>query len=176
MRRGAQRRGLLVYGDPRLREPCRRVEPGETGLADLVVRMRELMLRHDGVGLAAPQLGEPLRLILAWPPDRRQGEPLVLLNPELRGVSARTAVFDEGCLSFPGIYRPIRRPAVVTVGYLTLRGDPKQARSGGLLARILQHEIDHLDGRLLVDHLGEWSRLDVRLRMSWHRLFARREG
>jgi peptide deformylase len=166
---------LLLYGDARLRATCRPVEPGEPGLAALIARMRAVMLRHDGVGLAAPQVGEPLRLIMAWPPDRRQGEPTVLLNPELVSLSALTETFDEGCLSFPGIYRPIVRPSVATVRYHDRHGEPKRLRAGGLLSRILQHELDHLDGVLLVDHLGTRARLDVVLRMRWHRLIERRE-
>ena len=174
--RAPRQRELLLYGDSRLREPCRPVEPGEPGLDDLVAQMREIMQRHDGVGLAAPQVGEALRLILAWPPDRRQGEPTVLVNPELLSLSSLTETFDEGCLSFPGIYRAVVRPSVVTVRYRDLRGDQKQIRSGGLLSRILQHELDHLDGVLLVDHLGSWARTGVKLRLSWNRLIARREG
>ncbi len=176
LKRASRQRGLLFYGEPRLRTPCRPVEPSELGLAELVAQMRAIMQRYDGVGLAAPQVGEPLRLFLAWPPDRCQGSPLVLLNPELLSISAGSETFDEGCLSFPGIYRAVVRPSVVTVRYHDLRGDQKQIRTGGLMARILQHELDHLDGVLLVDHLGGWTRLDVFLRMSWHRLFARREG
>jgi len=167
---------LLLYGDSRLRIPCRPVEPRETGLDELIGQMRRIMHQHDGVGLAAPQLGEPLRLIMAWPPDRRPGGPLVLLDPELSSVSARTETFDEGCLSFPGIYRAVVRPGVVTVRYRDLRGDPKQIRTGGMLSRILQHELDHLDGVLLVDHLGGWTRLGVSLHMAWHRLTAGRKG
>jgi len=174
--RTPQQRELLLYGDSRLRQPCRPVEPGEPGLDALVDQMRVIMQQHDGVGLAAPQVGEPLRLIMAWPPDRRQGEPTVLVNPELLSLSALAVTFDEGCLSFPGIYRAIVRPSVVTVRYRDLHGDQKQIRSGGLLSRILQHELDHLDGVLLVDHLGSMARTGVKLRMSWSRLFARKEG
>jgi len=166
----SRRRDLILYGDPGLRAPCRAVDPHEAGLETLVDGMRDLMETLDGVGLAAPQVGEPLRLILAWPPDRRPGGPMVLLDPELMTASARTAVFDEGCLSFPGIYRAIERPDEVTVRYRDLRGEPKQIRAGGLMARILQHEMDHLDGVLLVDHLGGGARLGVSLQMFWHRL------
>jgi len=167
---------LLYYGDARLRQPCRPVEPREPDLEGLIAEMRDIMQRHDGVGLAAPQVGEPLRLILAWPPDRRQGEPTVLINPELLSLSALAETFDEGCLSFPGIYRPVVRPSVVTVRYQDLHGGQKQIRTAGLLSRILQHEMDHLDGVLLVDHLGSWTRSGVKLRLAWNRLFTRREG
>ena len=174
--RASRQRGLLLYGEPLLRIPCRSVELGEPGLDELVDQMRRIMQRYGGVGLAAPQVGKSLRLFLAWPPERSQGDPMVLLNPELLSISSDSATYDEGCLSFPDIYQAVVRPSVVTVRYHDLRGDQKQVRTGGLLARILLHELDHLDGVLFVDHLGSWTRLGVSLRMSWYRMFARREG
>ncbi len=165
-------RGLLYYGARGLNEICRDVTPGEPVLQDLVDQMRMIMRRHDGVGLAAPQVGEPLRLFLAHPPDRRRQRPLVFLNPELLCQSLLHEPFEEGCLSFPGIYRRVVRPAGITVRYQDLAGTTHSLRAEGLLARIIQHEMDHLDGVLLVDHLGDWTKLGVKLRMGLRRLRA----
>ncbi len=173
---GPTPRPLRLYGDRELREPCRPVAPDEPGLRDLVAEMTAVMDRHHGVGLAAPQVGVPLRLFLARPPERPRRSMLVFINPESLEATDLREPFDEGCLSFPGIYRTVVRPAGITVAYRDLEGRDLRLSADGLLARIIQHEMDHLDGKLLVDHLDRWTRWDVQLRMAWRRLWTRREA
>ena len=162
---------LRYYGASILRSPCREVDPDEPGLGDLVSDMRRVMRRHDGVGLAAPQVGRDLRLVLVWPPERREESPTVMLNPVIETVSEDDVPFLEGCLSFPGIYRTVDRPGSVEVSYQQPGGRRVRRRCDGLEARIVLHEVDHLDGKLLVDHLSGWRRRDVQLRMIWRRIF-----
>jgi peptide deformylase len=122
------------------------------------------------VGLAAPQVGELSRLIVVKPPRGPvSAGGMVLVNPELRDFSADSVVFEEGCLSFPGLYIRLVRPRTVTVDYLDLDGRPRSLAADGLLARIIQHEVDHLDGVLFVDHLSPWHR-----RLLWWRLWRLR--
>jgi len=169
-RRAVPDRELIHYGARPLREVCRPVKPGEPGLRELIDQMRRIMIAHDGVGLAAPQVGEPVRVFLAHPPANRNRRPLVILNPEPLSLSIRHQPFEEGCLSFPGIYRCVVRPAEISLGFQDLSGETRQIQAVGLLARIIQHEMDHLDGVLLVDHLKGWTKLDVKLRMMWRGL------
>ncbi|MBC8422747.1 peptide deformylase [bacterium] len=169
-RRAVPDRDLIYYGARPLREPCRPVTPGEPGLRELIDQMRRIMIDHDGVGLAAPQVGEPVRVFLAHPPENRNRRPLVFLNPEPLSLSIRHLPFEEGCLSFPGIYRQVVRPAEVSLGFQDLSGVPRRLKTDGLLARIIQHEMDHLDGVLLVDHLKGWTKMGVKLRMGWRGL------
>lgn len=172
----ARPRTLRLYGDQTLRRACRPVAPDEPGLHELVADMTAIMDRHGGVGLAAPQVGVPLRLFLARPPGRPRTGTLVFINPERLHATVRTEPFDEGCLSFPGVYRIIVRPAAVTVAYRDPDGGTHRLEANGLLARIIQHEMDHLDGVLLVDHLGWATRWGVQIRMAWQRLWTRREA
>jgi peptide deformylase len=171
-RRAVPDRDLLHYGARPLREVCRPITPGESGLRELIDQMQRIMLAHDGVGLAAPQVGEPVRIFLAHPPENRNRRPLVFLNPEPVSSSIRHMPFEEGCLSFPGIYRQVVRPAEVSIDFLDLSGTARRLKADGLLARIILHEMDHLDGVLLVDHLKGWTKLGVKLRMGWRGLSA----
>ena len=172
---GERSRTLRFYGDRVLREVCRPVAPNEPGVDELIACMTATMDRYRGVGLAAPQVGVPLRLFLARLPARDRRPPMVFANPERLSVSDREVPFDEGCLSFPGIYRDVGRPDAVTVAYRDETGAERRLEADGLLARIIQHEMDHLDGVLFVDHLDRRSRLGVKLDMVWRRLWTRRE-
>ncbi len=166
-------RRLVLYGDPLLRQVCRPVDPAAPELPGLLADMQRIMRRHAGVGLAAPQVGVPWRIVVAAPSRRRR--PLVLLDPVVEAVSDDRVPFTEGCLSFPGVYRTIRRPSAVEVRYLAPDGAERSLAADGLLARILLHEIDHLDGRLMVDHLSWWHRLDIDGWRRWWWLLRRRE-
>ena len=163
---------VMVYGNPVLRgrsQPVGEITPEIRQLAeDMIVTMFE----HDtrGVGLAAPQIGVSIRLITLatsiagedLPPDASPGErvlaprmPIALVNPEIVSASARTACRVEGCLSVPGVEGEVGRPASIVLKAQTLDGQSFQVDCGGLLARCLQHETDHLDGVLFVDRLDE---------------------
>ncbi len=163
-------RRLVLYGDRRLRLVCRSPEPGEPGLDELVRDMLALMRRHRGVGLAAPQLGDDRRVIVVQPDLAGKRPPLVLLDPVLEETGGPSTVFEEGCLSFPGIYRRIARPRTAVVRYRDPDGATGLLRDDGLAARIALHELDHLDGILMVDHLDPWRRFGVELRLGLRRL------
>ncbi len=148
---------VLVYGDPRLRWPCREVAAGED-VAALVGAMHGAMQVHEGVGLAAPQIGDPRCVVLVGDPDQPDAAPRVLINPRLERCFGEVVPFEEGCLSFPDLYLWLSRPRGVEVVYRDLAGTSRRLRDEGVLARILQHELDHLDGVLFIDHLPRWRR------------------
>ena len=128
------------------------------GVRRLVPRMFAAMYKAPGIGLAAPQVDVGLRLAVMdlMPGDARQ--PIVLVNPEILRVSAEWATREEGCLSLPGQYADVSRPAMVRVGFSDLDGRRQELDAEGLMAACLQHEIDHLDGVLFVDHLSVLKR------------------
>jgi peptide deformylase len=148
---------IIYYPDPRLEEISVPIDVCDDHVAALVERMFELMFAARGVGLAAPQVALTVRLFLATPtfqPEDRQ----VFINPRI--VSADGVVEDdEGCLSFPEISCKIKRSARVVVEAIGLDGRTFTCQGEGLAARIYQHEIDHLDGRLLIDRMGAIARL-----------------
>jgi peptide deformylase len=148
--RGRIRRIVTVtdQGACVLRRRCRRVGRIDAALARLVADMAVTMRHADGVGLAAPQVGVPLRVIVA---DTGRGL-LVLVNPLLRRGSG-SAIAEEGCLSLPGVVAPVRRALRVNVEGTLLNGQPVAVRAKGFIARILQHEIDHLNGVLFLDRV-----------------------
>jgi peptide deformylase len=157
-------RPILRYGDPRLRRHCRAFAPGDPAAAPLAAELWT-RLADDGVGLAAPQIGDERRLIVVADPRRRGRKKLVLVNPVVEEAIGPDTPFEEGCLSFPGIYLTIRRPLKIVLRYHDLEGNIRRLEDDGLLARIVQHEIDHLDGVLFCDRLPRTSRwlLSVRL-------------
>lgn len=160
--------------DPRLRVRCRPADPAEPDLGDLVRDMHRIMREERGVGLAAPQVGDDRRVILIRRPDDPPERARVLLNPEILAASEAAAPFEEGCLSFPAIYRVVRRPRSVRVRGLDLTGAVDEFEDDGILARVVQHEIDHLDGILFSDHLGRRERWGVSIRMALQRIGLRR--
>ncbi|MBI4262607.1 peptide deformylase, partial [Candidatus Uhrbacteria bacterium] len=117
-------------------------------LRKLVHDMRETMIHADGVGIAAPQIGSDLRIAIVAAPN--EGE-RVIVNPKITRTSWRRWVMDEGCLSVPGTFGPVRRPWKITVRYHDTNGALHEEKVGGMLARVFQHEIDHLNGILFID-------------------------
>jgi peptide deformylase len=150
---------ILLVPDPMLKTKARRVtEADRERVAELLPRMFETMYAAPGIGLAAPQIGVPLRVaVVDLSPDGRR-EPLVLINPEIVGTSREEAIREEGCLSIPGLYADVARPAQVTVRHQDANGILRTIEADGLFAACLQHEIDHLDGVLFVDHLSPLKR------------------
>jgi peptide deformylase len=124
----------------------------------LVPRMFAAMYHAPGIGLAAPQVDIALRLAIVDLHPREKPDPLVLINPEVIRVSETWATREEGCLSLPGQYAEVSRPAAVRVAFTTLDGKPREIDAEDLLAACLQHELDHLDGVLFVDHLSALKR------------------
>ncbi|HOV29363.1 MAG TPA: peptide deformylase [Synergistales bacterium] len=151
---------VLVYPDPALREPSKEVERFDQELGNFIRDLWETMLAYDGVGLAATQVGKNLRVcVISWKEHR-----LILVNPRITSTEGEQAG-EEGCLSFPGIFEKIRRPLKVRVEAVDEAGKPFSLEADGFLARALCHEIDHLDGRLMIDHLSPLKREIVRKKL-----------
>ena len=148
-RREAALRHVRVYGDPALRTRARPVEVFDAALADEVQRMGRLMDDAIGIGLAATQLGVMHRvLVYRVEPDAPLG---VLVNPEIEWKGSELEVMEEGCLSLPGVGVEVERPVHVRVRAVDEHGAPLTIEAAGLEARVIQHEIDHLDGVLILD-------------------------
>ncbi|MEM7680618.1 MAG: peptide deformylase [Planctomycetota bacterium] len=149
---------IVLYPDPVLRATAEAVDPADSTVQQVARRMVELMHQANGVGLAAPQVGLPWRMFVANP----TGEPdddRVYFNPRLSDPAPETEPADEGCLSLPGVTVLVTRPAAVRIDAVGLDGQPFSETSDGLLARIWQHEYDHLDGRLILDRMTPADRL-----------------
>ena len=148
---------IRILGDPVLKTPAKSVEDFDDGLRRLAQDMLETMYDAPGVGLAGPQVGISLRLFVF---DDGVTGPTFMANPEL-GAADGEIVEEEGCLSIPGPFHPTRRFATITCRGQNLAGDPVEMTGEGLLARIFQHETDHLDGALFIDRLSEEGRKTV---------------
>lgn len=153
-------RQIIIHPDPRLKKACDPVAALSDELVRLADDMLETMYDAPGVGLAAPQLGVLSRLIVAdavKDPDVTPA-PMVLFNPEVLESSDDTSVYEEGCLSIPDQYAEVTRPAEVRVGWIDRDGNPREGEFNGLWATVLQHEIDHLNGKLFIDYLSPMKR------------------
>jgi peptide deformylase len=152
-------REIITLPDKRLRLVSKPVKAITDEVRNLVEDMFETMYDAPGIGLAAIQIGQPLRVVTLdlakkdEPPD-----PKVLINPEIVAASEDKSTHEEGCLSIPEFYEEVERPAAVTVSYLDLNGEPRQVEATGLLATCIQHEIDHLNGVLFIDHISKLKR------------------
>ncbi len=150
---------ILLVPDPRLRAKARPVGPADADtVRDLAPRMLDAMYKAPGIGLAAPQVGEMLRMFVVDLQKEEKPDPLVLVNPEIVALSEELAMREEGCLSLPGQYAEVTRPARVRLRYQDLTGARREVVAEGLLSTCLQHEVDHLDGVLFVDHLSALKR------------------
>jgi peptide deformylase len=145
---------VLLYGSPVLRQACQPVTRFDDELRELVESMARTMIRENGIGLAAPQVGRDLRLIIAQPGQAHGPQVFSFANPEFVRKSTEQDDFTEGCLSLPDITADVRRPVGIKLRYQDLEGNERELEDEGLLARIIQHEADHLDGVLFVDHLS----------------------
>ncbi len=148
---------IKILGEPVLREPARRVERFDASLARVVDDMFETMYAAPGVGLAAPQVGISSRFFVY---DDGDGQAGFVANPELSDFS-RPEINDEGCLSIPGPFHPTERAMQVRLRGNDLEGSPIEIVSEDLLARIFQHETDHLNGALYIDRLDDEGRREV---------------
>jgi len=152
---------IYTAPDPLLKTTSTPVEKVDEEIRKLVADMFETMYAAPGIGLAAIQVGVPKRLLVMDVVGKGKEEPpqpLALINPEITWVSDDDVTYEEGCLSVPEHYADVVRPAEVEVSYLDLDGQPQQLRADGLLAICVQHEIDHLDGILFLDHLSALKR------------------
>lgn len=152
-------RPIIVIPDPRLKQRSEPIEAVTDEIRRLAEDMLETMYAAPGIGLAAVQIGVLKRLVVL--DVSREGEekrPMVFINPEIVWASEETSTYEEGCLSIPEYYEEVERPARVRVRYLDLDGKQQEMEADGLLATCLQHEIDHLDGVLFIDHLSKLKR------------------
>jgi peptide deformylase len=152
-------RDILILPDKRLRLLALPVKAIDAELRLLVDDMFETMYAAPGIGLAAIQVGVPKRVIvmdLAKKDDPK--EPRVFVNPQVLWQSDERAIYEEGCLSIPEFYEEVERPSKVRVKFLDLDGAEQELEASGLLATCLQHEIDHLDGVLFIDHISKLKR------------------
>jgi len=141
---------IIKYPDEFLRRKTREVKVEELKspkIKKLVCDMAETMEVEKGIGLAAPQVGSDLRICVI----KISGETYVLINPKIKSFSRKKDVFEEGCLSFPGVFVPVERPLKVKIQARDIEGKKTKIKADGLLARVFQHEIDHLDGILMID-------------------------
>jgi peptide deformylase len=152
-------REIIKLPDPRLRLVSKPVKDIDDELRGLVADMFETMYSAPGIGLAAIQVGIPQRVVtldLAKKEEARKPE--VVINPEILWTSEERNTYEEGCLSIPELYEEVERPAQVKVRYTDLEGQLHEVEANGLLATCLQHEIDHLNGVLFIDHLSRLKR------------------
>ncbi|XP_042392448.1 peptide deformylase 1B, chloroplastic-like [Zingiber officinale] len=147
---------IVEYPDPILRARNKRISAFDENLRKLVDEMFDIMYKTDGVGLSAPQVGVNVQLMVFNPAgERGEGEEIVLVNPKMYKASTRTFFYNEGCLSFPGIYADVERPASIKVDARDINGARFRVNLSGLPARIFQHEFDHLQGILFFDRMTE---------------------
>jgi peptide deformylase len=159
---------ILRYPDPRLRTKCARVDQFDESLRKLVADMSDTMYAANGAGLAAIQVGVPLCLFVIDPEvaGRAPTDPVVaFINPEIVMISEEAQTGDEGCLSFPGIFVPVKRGMSARVRALDVDGRPFEMEGSELFGRALQHESDHLIGRLLIDMVGPVKREIIKRKM-----------
>jgi peptide deformylase len=168
---------ILIAPHPVLKARARKVGAADgDAVRALVPKMFATMYRAPGIGLAAPQVGVGLRVaVVDLMPDEKPA-PLVLVNPEVVAASTEMATREEGCLSLPKQYAEVTRPARVKVRYLDLEGARQEIEAEGLLSACLQHEIDHLDGVLFVDHLSALKRNMILRRLAKEQRMKRDEG
>ena len=155
-------REVKLLGDPVLRKPAVEIavdaEAGVTPeLRKLIADMFDTMYAEEGIGLAAPQIGESLRVIVVDPHEDGI-EPFAVINPRIVAFSDETDRAEEGCLSLPGLREVVERPVEVAVEGLDREGKPMRIETGGLVARILQHEVDHIDGIMFIDRVSPLKR------------------
>ena len=143
---------IMKLGDEVLREKCKPVTEFDDALRILIQARYETMEEANGIGLAAPQVGVDKRFFVVGLPDGTKKE---FINPRITGTSVETSPYEEGCLSLPEVYHEVIRPSKVIIEAQDMNGNPFTLKASGLMARVIQHEYDHLDGVLFIDHLSE---------------------
>jgi len=152
---------LVYYGNETLKKVADEVRNIDGKVISLIENMYDIMYRERGIGLAAPQVDISKRL-LVLDIESSGGPALTLINPVIREYSSETGPYDEGCLSLPGISWDIHRPLAILVSGVTPDEKEVEIEADGLLARVLQHEIDHLNGKVFIDHLEDFERNELR--------------
>jgi len=156
---------ILEFPDPRLRTIAEPVEQVDDALRQLIDDMFETMYAAPGIGLAATQVNVHKRL-LVMDVSEHGDQPLVFINPEVTPITVETKPYDEGCLSVPGFYETVERPDRVLIKALDRDGKPFEMEADGLLAVCIQHELDHLNGKLFVDYVSRLKRDRIRKKLE----------
>jgi peptide deformylase len=153
------KRPIITLPDPLLRQASAPIETIDADVKKLAADMLETMYAAPGIGLAAVQVGVPRQLIVLDVADEEDTpRPMALINPKILETSGQLRTHEEGCLSIPDFKLDVDRPDWVRVGYLDLEGQAQELRTDGLLATAIQHEIDHLQGKLIIDFLSRLKR------------------
>jgi|SRR6056297_2562276 len=162
------KRPIVLHPDPRLKKVCAPVSDLSEARLKLAEDMLETMYDAPGIGLAAPQVGVPERLIVldCEKTEEAAPHPMVMFNPEIVARSDELNVYEEGCLSIPEHFADVTRPASVQVRWIDTSGNEREAEFDGLWATCVQHEIDHLNGRLFIDYLGAMKRQMITRKMA----------
>lgn len=149
---------LIYYGHETLKQEAAKVEEFGEEIVNLVDEMFKVMKKADGIGLAAPQIDISKRILTIDISSANKGPKVAIINPEIVWKSDDSVPYDEGCLSVPGIFEKVERPSKIVVQGFTPEGKEIEYKADDLFARVLQHEIDHLDGILFIDHLEDYIR------------------
>jgi peptide deformylase len=157
---------ILEAPHPLLKTKAPPVETFDAALRKLVADMFETMYEAPGIGLAAPQVGVLKRLVVIDVAEGEERRPMALVNPEIVWRSEELATAEEGCLSLPKQFADVTRPQAIQVRFLTEEGEARELAADGLLARCVQHEVDHLDGILFTDHLSALRRNMIMRRLA----------
>jgi peptide deformylase len=158
----SKRRDIVLYPHPVLRQRAKPVASVDSAIRGLVDEMFRLMREEEGAGIAAPQVGEALRIFVTEEREDEGHPARVYINPVLSGFDGQLEEYDEGCLSLPGIRGNIRRPPKAVIEAIDLEGKPFRLESDQFMARVWQHEFDHLEGTLILDRMTALDRLRVR--------------
>ena len=160
-------RTILIHPDPRLRKSCARIDTFDAKLRSLADDMLETMYDAPGVGLAAPQIGLTRQLLVMDCSDKEEPQtPCILINPEISWESEETHTYEEGCLSIPEQYGDVTRPERVRVRFHDIDGVEQEEEFDGLWSTCVQHEIDHLRGKLFIDYLSAMKRTMITNKMK----------
>ena len=156
---------ILIFPDPRLRTVAKTVEVVDDSIKKLTQDMLETMYQGSGIGLAATQVNVHKRVIVLDISESKD-EPLILINPEIiKIIDPNKKKFSEGCLSVPGFYEELTRPSAVEISYLDIDGKRNLLLANDLLAVVIQHEMDHLEGKMMVDFISNIKREMIRKRL-----------
>jgi len=157
---------ILIFPDPRLRTVAKAVEKADDSLKQLTEDMLETMYEGSGIGLAATQVDVHKRVIVADISEKKD-EPLVLINPVLKKViDPELKKYSEGCLSVPGFYEELERPSEIEISFQDVNGQDHTLIANGLLSVVVQHEMDHLEGKMMVDSISNVKREMIRKKLS----------
>ena len=156
---------ILEFPDPRLRTVAKPVTEVDDNIRRLIVDMFETMYDAPGIGLAASQVNVHKRVVVIDVSEDKS-QPLVFINPEIEVLDTEVSEYDEGCLSVPGFYETVLRPEHIRVKALDRDGNPFEIEPQGLLAVCIQHELDHLNGKLFVDHISPFKRTRIRAKLE----------